>query len=55
MSSIGYVTIGAVDGEKSGAFFDAAFGALGSERQFENRNESGFVVFLGHWEPPQPL
>jgi len=35
MSSIGYVTIGAVDGKKSGAFYDAVFAALGSERKFE--------------------
>ena len=33
MSSIGYVTIGAVDGQKSGAFYDAVFSALGSERK----------------------
>jgi hypothetical protein len=30
MRSIGYVTIGAVDGGTSGAFRDAAFGALGN-------------------------
>jgi hypothetical protein len=30
MSSIGYVTIGAVDGRTSGAFDDVAFSALGS-------------------------
>jgi len=29
MSSIGYVTIGAVDGRTSGAFDDAVFGAPG--------------------------
>jgi catechol 2,3-dioxygenase-like lactoylglutathione lyase family enzyme len=36
MSKIGFVTIGAVDGAKSGAFYDAVFGALGSERKLEN-------------------
>jgi catechol 2,3-dioxygenase-like lactoylglutathione lyase family enzyme len=35
MSNIGYVTIGAIDGAKSGAFYDAVFGALGSERKVE--------------------
>ena len=42
MSSIGYVTIGAVDGERSGAFYDAVFGALGSERKFENGGWLGY-------------
>ena len=36
MSNIGYVTIGAIDGAKSGAFYDAVFGALGSERKVES-------------------
>jgi hypothetical protein len=42
MSSIGYVTIGAVDGEKSGAFYDAVFGALGIERKFESGGRLGY-------------
>ena len=37
MSKIGYVTIGAIDGAKSGAFYDAVFGALGSERKLDGR------------------
>jgi catechol 2,3-dioxygenase-like lactoylglutathione lyase family enzyme len=44
MSSIGYVTIGAVDGKKSGAFYDAVFGALGSERKFEKGGWYGYGV-----------
>ena len=31
---LGYVTIGALDGAKSGAFYDAVFGAMGGERKF---------------------
>jgi catechol 2,3-dioxygenase-like lactoylglutathione lyase family enzyme len=42
MSSIGYVTIGAVDGKKSGAFYDAVFAALGSERKFEKGGWYGY-------------
>jgi catechol 2,3-dioxygenase-like lactoylglutathione lyase family enzyme len=42
MSSIGYVTIGAVDGEESGAFYDAVFGALGIERKFESGGRLGY-------------
>jgi len=42
MSSIGYVTIGAVDGQKSGAFYDAVFSALGSERKV---NEGGWLGY----------
>jgi hypothetical protein len=42
MNSFGYVTIGAVDGEKSGAFCDAAFGAFASELQFENCGWLGY-------------
>src|SRR3954463_6413261 len=44
MNSIGYVTIGAVDGKKSGAFYDAVFGALGSERKFEKGGWDGYGV-----------
>jgi catechol 2,3-dioxygenase-like lactoylglutathione lyase family enzyme len=47
MSSIGYVTIGAIDGKKSGAFYDAVFGALGSERKFEKGGWYGYGV-IGH-------
>ena len=35
MTAIGYVTIGALNGKKSGEFYDAVFGALGSERKVE--------------------
>ena len=31
---IGYITIGALDGAKSGAFYDAVFGAMDCERKF---------------------
>jgi len=31
---IGYVTIGALDSEASGKFYDAVLGALGDERKF---------------------
>jgi catechol 2,3-dioxygenase-like lactoylglutathione lyase family enzyme len=31
---LGYVTIGALDGAKSGTFYDAVFGAMGGERKF---------------------
>ncbi len=31
---IGYVTIGALDSEASGRFYDAVLGACGSERKF---------------------
>ena len=39
---IGYVTIGAVDGEKSGTFYDAVFGAMGSERKFSDGGWTGY-------------
>src|SRR4051794_25913840 len=42
MSSIGYVTIGAVDSEKSGVFYDAVFGALGSERKVADGGWLGY-------------
>ena len=44
MSSIGYVTIGAIEGKKSGAFYDAVFGALGSERKYESGGWLGYGV-----------
>ena len=31
---LGYVTIGALDSEASGKFYDAFFGAMGAERKF---------------------
>jgi hypothetical protein len=40
MSAIGYVTIGAIDGRKSGGFYDAVFAALGSERKFDKAGGS---------------
>jgi catechol 2,3-dioxygenase-like lactoylglutathione lyase family enzyme len=39
---IGYVTIGAVDGEKSGKFYDAVFGAMGAERKFSDGGWTGY-------------
>jgi catechol 2,3-dioxygenase-like lactoylglutathione lyase family enzyme len=39
---IGYVTIGAKDPEKSGAFYDAMFGALGAERKFADGGWIGY-------------
>ena len=44
MSNIGFVTIGAIDGAKSGAFYDAVFDALGSERKLENGGWIGYGV-----------
>src|SRR4051794_2984046 len=44
MSAIGYVTIGAIDGKKSGDFHDAIFAALGSERKFESGGWLGYGV-----------
>jgi catechol 2,3-dioxygenase-like lactoylglutathione lyase family enzyme len=51
---IGYVTIGALDGEKSGAFYDAVFGEMGCERKFKDggwigygaRGQDGHEVYL---------
>lgn len=39
---IGYVTIGALDGEKSGKFYDAVFGAIGDERKFADGGWIGY-------------
>ena len=39
---IGYVTIGALDGEKSGAFYDAVLGAIGHERKFSDGGWIGY-------------
>ncbi|HUJ46698.1 MAG TPA: VOC family protein [Rhizomicrobium sp.] len=39
---IGYVTIGANDGEKSGKFYDAVFGAFGIERKFADSGWLGY-------------
>jgi hypothetical protein len=44
MSAIGYVAIGAIDGKKSGAFYDAVFAALGSERKFDSGGRLGYGV-----------
>jgi catechol 2,3-dioxygenase-like lactoylglutathione lyase family enzyme len=41
---IGYVTIGALDGEASGRFYDAVFGALGGERKSEGGGWLGYGV-----------
>ena len=39
---IGYVTIGTNDGEKSGKFYDAVFGAFGIERKFSDGGWTGY-------------
>ncbi|MEI9931090.1 MAG: hypothetical protein WDM89_11240 [Rhizomicrobium sp.] len=39
---IGYVTIGAKDGEASGKFYDAFFGAFGHERKFADGGWIGY-------------
>src|SRR5205814_9057685 len=46
MNAIGYVTIGAADAKKSGAFYDAVFEALGSERKFESGGWLGYGVIV---------
>jgi catechol 2,3-dioxygenase-like lactoylglutathione lyase family enzyme len=39
---IGYVTIGALDSEAAGRFYDAVFGAIGSERKTEGGGWIGY-------------
>jgi catechol 2,3-dioxygenase-like lactoylglutathione lyase family enzyme len=39
---IGYVTIGALDSEASGKFYDAVLGALGDERKFKDGGWIGY-------------
>lgn len=39
---LGYVTIGALDSEKAGIFYDALFGALGSERKLADGGWIGY-------------
>jgi catechol 2,3-dioxygenase-like lactoylglutathione lyase family enzyme len=39
---LGYVTIGALDGEASGKFYDAVFGAIGGERKFADGGWIGY-------------
>ena len=39
---IGYVTIGALDDEKSGTFYDAVFGAMGCDRKFTDGGWTGY-------------
>ena len=39
---IGYITIGANDGEISGKFYDAVLGALGNERKFSDGGWIGY-------------
>jgi catechol 2,3-dioxygenase-like lactoylglutathione lyase family enzyme len=39
---IGYITIGASDSEKSGAFYDAVLGAIGNERKFADGGWVGY-------------
>jgi catechol 2,3-dioxygenase-like lactoylglutathione lyase family enzyme len=42
MSMLGYVTIGALDSEASGKFYDAVFGAMGAERKFADGGWVGY-------------
>jgi catechol 2,3-dioxygenase-like lactoylglutathione lyase family enzyme len=53
MSAIGYVTIGAADGRKSGAFYDAVFAALGSERKFDKGGWLGYGAIGPGFRPPE--
>lgn len=39
---LGYVTIGALDSEASGRFYDAVFGAMGVERKFADGGWIGY-------------
>ena len=39
---LGYVTIGALDGEASGKFYDAVFAAMGAERKFADGGWIGY-------------
>lgn len=39
---LGYVTIGALDSEASGRFYDAVFGAMGGERKFADGGWIGY-------------
>jgi catechol 2,3-dioxygenase-like lactoylglutathione lyase family enzyme len=39
---LGYVTIGALDSEASGKFYDAVFGAMGAERKFADGGWIGY-------------
>jgi catechol 2,3-dioxygenase-like lactoylglutathione lyase family enzyme len=39
---IGYVTIGALDDEKAGKFYDAVFGAMGCDRKFSDGGWTGY-------------
>jgi catechol 2,3-dioxygenase-like lactoylglutathione lyase family enzyme len=39
---IGYVTIGMLDAEKSGRFYDAVMGAIGNERKFSDGGWIGY-------------
>jgi catechol 2,3-dioxygenase-like lactoylglutathione lyase family enzyme len=42
MDMLGYVTIGALDSEASGKFYDAVFGAMGGERKFADGGWIGY-------------
>jgi catechol 2,3-dioxygenase-like lactoylglutathione lyase family enzyme len=39
---IGYITIGALDSEASGKFYDAVFGAIGADRKFADGGWIGY-------------
>ncbi|HEY5237855.1 MAG TPA: VOC family protein [Rhizomicrobium sp.] len=51
---IGYVTIGALDSEASGKFYDAVFGTIGADRKFADggwigygpKGSDGYSVFV---------
>ena len=51
---IGYITIGALDSEASGKFYDAVFGTIGADRKFADggwigygpKGSDGYSVFV---------
>jgi catechol 2,3-dioxygenase-like lactoylglutathione lyase family enzyme len=49
---IGYVTIGALDSEASGKFYDAVFTAIGGERKFA---DSGWIGYGPKGSDEQPV
>jgi catechol 2,3-dioxygenase-like lactoylglutathione lyase family enzyme len=49
---IGYVTIGALDSEASGKFYDAVFAAIGGERKFA---DSGWIGYGLKGSDAQPV
>jgi catechol 2,3-dioxygenase-like lactoylglutathione lyase family enzyme len=49
---IGYVTIGALDSEASGKFYDAVFAAIGGERKFA---DGGWIGYGPKGSDQQPV